>query len=75
MQELLFHSTLLNSSQAKNLNLSAVSDVSEQVADEREDFSFLRKEYCKEFIITSYNINEYYSFPSHVFSMWLFSQS
>ena len=33
------------------------SEVSEQVADEREDFSFLRKEYRKEFIIASYNIN------------------
>ena len=57
MQELPFHSASSNSSQAENLNLSAVSEVSEQEADEREDFSFLRKEYRKEFIIASYNIN------------------
>ena len=57
MQELPFHSASSNSSQAENLNLSAVSEVSEQVADEREDFSFFRKEYRKEFIIASYNIN------------------
>lgn len=36
------------------LNLSAVSEVSEPVVDERED---LRKEYRKEFITASYNIN------------------
>ena len=40
MQELPFHSASLNSSQAEILKLSAVSEVSEQVADEREDFSF-----------------------------------
>ena len=57
MQELPFHSASSNSSQAENLNLSAVSEVSEQVADVRKDFSFLRKEYRKEFNIASYNIN------------------
>ena len=57
MQELPFHSASLNSSQAEILKLSAVSEVSEQVADERDDFSFLRREYRKEFIIASYNIN------------------
>ena len=57
MLELPFHSASLNSSQAEILKLSAVSEVSEQVADERDDFSFLRREYRKEFIIASYNIN------------------
>ena len=57
MQELPFHSASLNSSQAENLNLSAVSEVSEQLADERDDFSFLTKEYREEFIIPSYDIN------------------
>ena len=57
MQELPFHSVSLNSSQAEILKLSTVSEESEQVADEREDFSFLRREYRKEFIIASYNIN------------------
>ena len=41
MQELPFHSASLNSSQEEILKLSAVSEVSEQVADEREDFSLL----------------------------------
>ena len=57
MQELPFHSASMNSSQAEILKLSAVSEVSEQVTDEREDFSFMRREYRKEFIIASYNIN------------------
>ena len=41
----------------ENLNLSTVSEVSEEEADDREDFSFLRKEYRKEYIIATYNIN------------------
>lgn len=41
----------------ENLNLFTVSEVSEEVADDREDFSFLRKEYRKEYIIATYNIN------------------
>ena len=57
MHELPFHSASLNTSLAESLNLSAVSEVSEEVADGREDFSFLRKEYRKQCIITSYNIN------------------
>ena len=36
---------------------STVSEVSEEAADDREDFSFLRKEYRKECIIATYNIN------------------
>ena len=57
MHELPFNSALLNSSLMENLNLSTVSEVSEEAADDREDFSFLRKEYRKECIIASYNIN------------------
>ena len=38
MQKLPFHSASLNSSQAEILKLAAVSEVSEQVADEREEF-------------------------------------
>ena len=53
MHELPFNSVSLNSSLMEDLNLSTVSEVSEEAADDREDFSFLRKEYRKECIIAS----------------------